>query len=409
MIWVIGDIHGMLDPLKRIMEIIRLEMSPSDPVSKIIFLGDYIDHGPSSKEVIDYVLGLDFETVLLAGNHEDMAARFVKGDKAYLESLGNNWLLNGVAETYLSLCGDRANIHKARQVLAMVQDPSAFGSKGYEGLELPRRYERFLASLRYSHREVLAIDGREVPFHFSHGLPHPGDPLAFQRQKTRRELDSYLAGRVVRQNPALKGLPAAKKARLARQELQWSAIWGRDYNFGGYDGEVVVHGHTPTLYYDRYKAESGPSGQAPQPLFRDYDPKSLLPFLFLRFPEASFEEYYDFQARADLESLGAPRGWPRFEAAGGFRAKGELGVEAINVDTGCVMGGALTALGLSESLLSQGWLLVMSCQSGSNQRNGRGKILKRALKVWRMGGPDLAGPGDGPLPGPGLASRGADN
>ncbi|MDR0355331.1 MAG: metallophosphoesterase, partial [Deltaproteobacteria bacterium] len=74
MIWAIGDIHGMFDPLKRLLERIREFDKPEDP-AKVIFLGDYIDHGPSSKETLDLVMRLDLEKVCLAGNHEDMALR----------------------------------------------------------------------------------------------------------------------------------------------------------------------------------------------------------------------------------------------------------------------------------------------------------------------------------------------
>ena len=74
MIWIIGDIHGMFDPLKRLLSSIReFEEKQNDPVSKIIFLGDYIDHGQSSKEVIDLIQRLDYEKVCLAGSHEDLA------------------------------------------------------------------------------------------------------------------------------------------------------------------------------------------------------------------------------------------------------------------------------------------------------------------------------------------------
>ena len=49
MIWAIGDIHGMFDPLKRLLAEIRLMEESDDPLERVIFIGDYIDHGPSSK------------------------------------------------------------------------------------------------------------------------------------------------------------------------------------------------------------------------------------------------------------------------------------------------------------------------------------------------------------------------
>ncbi|MDR1872384.1 MAG: metallophosphoesterase, partial [Deltaproteobacteria bacterium] len=52
MIWVIGDIHGMIYPLERILEAIRQYDQDEEKVDKVIFLGDYIDHGHYSREVL---------------------------------------------------------------------------------------------------------------------------------------------------------------------------------------------------------------------------------------------------------------------------------------------------------------------------------------------------------------------
>ncbi|MDR2141821.1 MAG: metallophosphoesterase, partial [Deltaproteobacteria bacterium] len=76
MIWVFGDIHGLFDPLVNICGAIRDLAEQGEPVEKIIFLGDYIDHGPCSKEVIDFILDLKYEKILIMGNHEDLALRF---------------------------------------------------------------------------------------------------------------------------------------------------------------------------------------------------------------------------------------------------------------------------------------------------------------------------------------------
>jgi serine/threonine protein phosphatase 1 len=81
MIWVIGDIHGMFDHLKGLITSIRYYEEPDDPVEKLIFIGDYIDYGPSSKEVIDFIIDLDYDKVLLMGDHEDFAVRFYKYDE----------------------------------------------------------------------------------------------------------------------------------------------------------------------------------------------------------------------------------------------------------------------------------------------------------------------------------------
>ena len=73
MIYAIGDIHGEHDLLKRLL----IEI-PRTPREKLIFLGDYIDRGPDSPGVVRLVLEEKAKapetTILLWGNHEDMAA-----------------------------------------------------------------------------------------------------------------------------------------------------------------------------------------------------------------------------------------------------------------------------------------------------------------------------------------------
>ena len=115
MIWVIGDIHGMFDPLNRLItEIRKLSVLYEEEVEKVIFIGDYIDHGPSSKEVIDLVMDLEFEKVLLMGNHEDLLLQFYdNGDE--LEEYGNVWFNgNGGQETIYSFSKEQEVYKKLR-------------------------------------------------------------------------------------------------------------------------------------------------------------------------------------------------------------------------------------------------------------------------------------------------------
>lgn len=67
--YAIGDIHGRLDKLTELLDIIKPE---SDDL--LIFLGDYIDRGKDSKKVVDRLIKLSSETncIFLKGNHEDM-------------------------------------------------------------------------------------------------------------------------------------------------------------------------------------------------------------------------------------------------------------------------------------------------------------------------------------------------
>ncbi len=66
--WVIPDIHGCSKTLERLIG----QIQPKK-VDHLIFLGDYIDRGPDSKGVIDYIIQLQQagqKMTLLRGNHE---------------------------------------------------------------------------------------------------------------------------------------------------------------------------------------------------------------------------------------------------------------------------------------------------------------------------------------------------
>ena len=69
--FAIGDIHGEPSHLFRLLSSFP-RLTPEDTV---VFLGDFIDRGPNSKEVIDYVMSMSTRTqakvVCLRGNHED--------------------------------------------------------------------------------------------------------------------------------------------------------------------------------------------------------------------------------------------------------------------------------------------------------------------------------------------------
>ncbi len=68
--WVIPDIHGCVDTLKALIE----EQIKPARYDELYFLGDYIDRGPESRAVIDYIRLLqkdEYSVTPLKGNHED--------------------------------------------------------------------------------------------------------------------------------------------------------------------------------------------------------------------------------------------------------------------------------------------------------------------------------------------------
>lgn len=89
----IGDVHGCFKQLCSLLtEIINLNME-----DKLVMLGDYIDRGPESKQVLDLIMELiaeGYDILPLMGNHEDMMRN---APKSTLDNY--NWMLNGGGET----------------------------------------------------------------------------------------------------------------------------------------------------------------------------------------------------------------------------------------------------------------------------------------------------------------------
>lgn len=91
-VYAIGDIHGRLDLLVDLIDLIAADDHARGPTGRteLIFLGDYVDRGPDSAGVIDYVLRLRqwWPTVTcLRGNHEEVFLMALRGDESALRFL----------------------------------------------------------------------------------------------------------------------------------------------------------------------------------------------------------------------------------------------------------------------------------------------------------------------------------
>lgn len=78
-IFAVGDIHGCIDEVRRLVDYLK-DKQGANSEDLFVFIGDYIDRGRGSKEVIDLMLSLKSEwpkTVFLRGNHEDMLFSFL--------------------------------------------------------------------------------------------------------------------------------------------------------------------------------------------------------------------------------------------------------------------------------------------------------------------------------------------
>jgi len=78
-LYVIGDIHGRLDLLERMIELVNLDIKKSGGDCLVVTLGDYVDRGPNSHGVLDRLLNNPFaaQYVALKGNHEALLEEFL--------------------------------------------------------------------------------------------------------------------------------------------------------------------------------------------------------------------------------------------------------------------------------------------------------------------------------------------
>jgi serine/threonine protein phosphatase 1 len=93
-VYAIGDIHGRSDLLADLIEQIRSDLKWGEVErSTVVFLGDYIDRGSRSNEVLDILAGKPFgstDTISLIGNHEAVLLQFLQDAE-----IGRDWVRFG--------------------------------------------------------------------------------------------------------------------------------------------------------------------------------------------------------------------------------------------------------------------------------------------------------------------------
>jgi serine/threonine protein phosphatase 1 len=163
-IYAIGDIHGRADLLDQMLNRIDADLT-KNPVSFEIevFLGDYIDRGPDSRQVLDRLVARSRtrQMVFLKGNHETYLADFVNNPPIL-----DDWQRIGGLETLMSY-GITPSINA--NTAAQVRLAAAFDQV------LPESHRRFLGSLKTS---FTCGD-----FYFVHAGVRPGIPLGKQREE----------------------------------------------------------------------------------------------------------------------------------------------------------------------------------------------------------------------------------
>ena len=137
--YAIGDVHGRADLLARMLEKLEQEFRAVDARAPLlVFLGDYVDRGPDSREVIDLLVSgrpEGFERRFLKGNHEAAMLAFLDDAVA-----GKAWLDHGGLETLASY-GVRPLPTQGSGAVEIKRAGQALGER------LPVEHRRFLENL----------------------------------------------------------------------------------------------------------------------------------------------------------------------------------------------------------------------------------------------------------------------
>lgn len=150
-LYVVGDIHGCADELDVLLGAVDL-----DTEDCIVFVGDYIDRGPRSADVVERLLALQRDArgrvVCLKGNHEDMLLAYM----GYPGLNASAFLYNGGTDT-LSSYG-----------------LAPWASGGELLATMPREHLEFFRTLGLTHEAP--------PYLVVHAGIHPDRGLAEQRE-----------------------------------------------------------------------------------------------------------------------------------------------------------------------------------------------------------------------------------
>jgi len=139
-VYAVGDIHGRYDLLEKLLQLIREDAAQTSKRNTLVFLGDYVDRGPRSRDVVECVMALawpGWDIVALRGNHEEIMLEFCGNADVY-----RTWRDFGGADTLLSYgvrppsFDDRAEFARAREEFVR---------------KVPARHVEYLRSLPLSH------------------------------------------------------------------------------------------------------------------------------------------------------------------------------------------------------------------------------------------------------------------
>jgi serine/threonine protein phosphatase 1 len=161
-VYAVGDVHGKVDLVRAIEALIHEDIASSTAsCPTICYLGDYIDRGPDSAEVIDWLStrsGDGVERVFLKGNHEDRMLDFFDSPA----EKGPAWMEFGGRDALASYGVDLSDL--------AIPDWPTIAKELAE--KLPTHHWSFLQSLK--------LGARWGDYLFVHAGLNPDEPISRQ-------------------------------------------------------------------------------------------------------------------------------------------------------------------------------------------------------------------------------------
>jgi serine/threonine protein phosphatase 1 len=163
-VYAVGDIHGRADLLQNVFAAIDHHIARTAPHRALqVYLGDYIDRGPQSRQAIDLLIerSRHHESIFLKGNHEAFMFDVLR-DASLLEA----WKEYGGYQTLMSY-GLRPSLKPDRKEQDALVEALRHA--------MPEHHRRFFSHLKSS---FSCGD-----FFFAHAGVRPGVPLREQREE----------------------------------------------------------------------------------------------------------------------------------------------------------------------------------------------------------------------------------
>ncbi|BAI80833.1 metallophosphoesterase [Deferribacter desulfuricans SSM1] len=201
---VIGDVHGCVRTLEELLS----KLLKNYNVENFVFVGDLVDRGGYSKEVLDLVIDFSksYECKFLLGNHEDMMVDYFEGTNRYHKG---DWFYNGGKETIKSFDSD---LYKKLLLEVDIKD------------DFIKKYDNYLEFIKGFDKYTI-IDGIENYF-----ISHAGCLSVEIAPQFHIDLVTE-----------------------EEKKILFPYIWAREIDFYNkkIENYVIIHGHTPVMKIER--------------------------------------------------------------------------------------------------------------------------------------------------------------